>query len=1139
MESGEQIRRFQEFFELHHHAEILEQIRKEHNFYIIDFMQLSKFDPELSENLLETPQEVLRAAEIAVENFELPAPVKHFRIRVMNLPASQCIKIRNIRSSHIGVFLSVEGIVRQKTDVRPEVTIAKFECPSCGNVISVLQVEEKFKEPSSCGCGRKGKFRVVSKELIDIQRINLEESPEDLDGGEQPKRMYLFLKEDLVSPLTDRKTNPGSKIKVTGYVKEIPVMSKTGGQSIRFDLMIFANHIEPVSEDVYEIEISKEEEKQLVELSQDPKLIKKLVQNIAPSIYGYDSVKLALLLQAVGGVTKIRSDGMRTRGDIHVLLIGDPGAGKCVTGDSKIVLSDGNIKPIRELFDSERNQMIDDGCYTLTDETYLPSFQANARLENNKAMRLWARKSPKQLIRITTKTGNNITTTENHPFFTTNDGFIHSIAASKLRQGDYLALPRRLKIIGALQNAQFSFDKSKARNRNIIQPLPILDQDFARLLGYLVGDGYVRIRKTTGIISFTNKNMELLADFEKLISRFGAKVAKRQKQGNPQVWEYCATSIELVNYLIKIEKSITNKSEGMDIPDIVLKSPDYILKQFLIGLFECEAHVSDREIQISSKSQELIEKLKIALLRFGILSQISKKIKYAANTIEKFKRDYYEMRITGIDVLNYQTEIGFLSRDKANKLKSICSIEKVRNTNKDIIPNLKDVLRIIRKRYNLTQWQMGVSRSAYLHYELGDRNPSKGSLMKIAARLKEIDASDVQIKLISELADSDIFWDSIKDIEILDSKEDYVYDIEVENTHNFICNSIMVHNSQLLKRMSQVAPKSRYVSGKGVTGAGLTATVVKDEFINGWSLEAGALPLCNNGFCMIDELDKMSKDDRNAMHEALEQQTISISKANIQATLKCATTVLAAANPKFGRFDPYEIIAKQIDLPPALITRFDLIFPIRDKPDADKDRKTAHHMLALHQAPIAQEIELDTQFLKKYIAYARQKCHPALTDGAIEDIEEFYIKMRNSGSEDGGVPVVPISPRQLEALIRLSEASAKLRLGDKVTKKDAKAAIEILELCLKDIGLDPDTGKIDIDRISSGISATQRGKIHLIKDIIADIEKSTGQKVIAVEDVIAAAKDKNIEDAEVNDVIEKLRKSGDIFEPKRGFISRL
>jgi replicative DNA helicase Mcm len=343
--------------------------------------------------------------------------------------------------------------------------------------------------------------------------------------------------------------------------------------------------------------------------------------------------------------------------------------------------------------------------------------------------------------------------------------------------------------------------------------------------------------------------------------------------------------------------------------------------------------------------------------------------------------------------------------------------------------------------------------------------------------------------------------------------------------------------SQLLKRINIVAPKARYVSGKGASGAGLTASVVKDEFLKGWSLEAGALVLANKGICCIDELDKMSKEDRDAMHEGLEQQTISISKANIQATLICRTTVLAAANPKFGRFDPYDILAKQIDLPPSLINRFDLIFPIKDLPDKMKDEKMAGHILNLHQNPDIEEPEIPTVLLRKYFAFARQHIKPKLTTAALEEIKDYYVNMRNKESaEEGAAKAIPISPRQLEALIRLSEASAKTRLSDKVTKKDAQKAIDILHYCLSEIGIDPETGKIDIDRITTGITASQRNKIMLIKEIIDDLENQIG-KTIPIDDLIKEAEAKGIEDIE--EAIEKLKRSGDIFEPKRGFIQKI
>jgi len=289
---------------------------------------------------------------------------------------------------------------------------------------------------------------------------------------------------------------------------------------------------------------------------------------------------------------------------------------------------------------------------------------------------------------------------------------------------------------------------------------------------------------------------------------------------------------------------------------------------------------------------------------------------------------------------------------------------------------------------------------------------------------------------------------------------------------------------------------------------------------------------------MIDELDKMAEDDVSAMHEALEGQTITISKANIQATLRAETTVLAAANPKFGRFDPYEPIAKQINLPPALINRFDLIFAIRDVPNKETDEKMASFILSLHSNPKENKAELSTEFIRKYIAYAKQNFRPALTDGAIEEIKTYYIKMRMKGTVEGEIKSIPISARQLEALIRIAEGVSKLRLGKKVTRKDAKQAVSLLHYAMLQIGVDPETGEIDMDRIATGITSSERNKIVNIKEIIKDLEDKFG-RTIPIEEIIQRASEKGMNEEKVEEAIEKLKKSGDIFEPRRGFISKI
>lgn len=672
MEVDEQIRLFREFIEQNYYPQLLEAVRKGKSFLVLDFSELIKFHSELSEEILEKPEELLKAGELAIKEFDLPKKIKKFTIRLSNLPESQKVLISEIRSKHLEKLICVEGIVRQKSDVRPHVTAAKFECPSCGNILNVLQLDKKYKEPTRCGCGRKGKFKEISKELVDGQGLVFEESPDDLDGA-QPKRMNVFLKDDLVSPMSERKTSPGSRIKLVGWVIEVPVTLRTGGRATKYDLIIEANYVKPLQDDLSEMKLTEEEIIEIKKVAAGEKVLHVVSNSLVPSIYGHDKIKEALVLQLAGGCRKERPDGVITRGDIHMLLIGDPGSGK----------------------------------------------------------------------------------------------------------------------------------------------------------------------------------------------------------------------------------------------------------------------------------------------------------------------------------------------------------------------------------------------------------------------------------------------------------------------------------SQMLKRLTKIAPKARFTSGKGASAAGLTASVVKDEFLGGWSLEAGTLVLANQGFAVIDEMDKMTKEDRSALHEALEQQQVSIAKANIQATLRCQTTVLAAANPKFGRFDPYDLVANQINLPPTLINRFDLIFPVKDLPSREKDELMASFILELHKDPKHAKAEIETELLKKYFLYIRKRAEPIMTDEAILAIKDYYVSMRNSSGDDSSIQSIPISARQLEALVRLAEAHAKLRLAKKVLKVDAQKAIELIDYCLNQIAKDSETGKIDIDRLSGKITASQRNAISIIKEIVSSLEKQVPGKIIPVEQVIEAAAEKNIAADKVEEVLEKLRRSGDVFEPKRGFIQRL
>ena len=347
--------------------------------------------------------------------------------------------------------------------------------------------------------------------------------------------------------------------------------------------------------------------------------------------------------------------------------------------------------------------------------------------------------------------------------------------------------------------------------------------------------------------------------------------------------------------------------------------------------------------------------------------------------------------------------------------------------------------------------------------------------------------------------------------------------------------------SQLLRYISQLAPRSIYTSGKSSSAAGLTASAVRsDEFGEGrWTLEAGALVLADLGIACVDELDKMSPKDRDALHQAMEQQEISVAKAGINATLKSRCALLGAANPKFGRFDEYAPIADQINIPPALLSRFDLIFPLTDKPDKERDEALASHILEVHKygeiLSHEKEIEIEKvkpifepDFLRKYIAYAKRNIFPVMTEEAMEKIRDYYVEMRAKSKE-----TVPFTPRQLEAFIRIAEASARMRLSNVVTEEDAERAIKIVEYYLTKVGMEKEIEAFNIDIITTGISKSQKDKMRIITDIIREICREIDAPA-PIEEIIIRAKDEGIDEDVVEKLINKMKREGIIFEPKHG-----
>jgi replicative DNA helicase Mcm len=680
------------------------------------------------------------------------------------------------------------------------------------------------------------------------------------------------------------------------------------------------------------------------------------------------------------------------------------------------------------------------------------------------------------------------------------------------------------------------------------------------------------------------------------------------------------TASEFVSFLEHLEPALLEGSAAQRVPDGIQAADREIQAAFLRAYVDGEGHVSttERELAVASMSRELLEDVRSLLLSFGIQGALrqrengSYRLRISGEDFGRYatqvgyiteRRAHAAASSDGVSG-NTNTDVvpgvGPLLRDVRERLalaqsecglprptyqhyevgdrnpshKSLASVvdafedrvsqvhrmrERVAGGNWDDITAVRDDLGL--SQADLSE-RMEVTQTTVSYYEHKDVVPDGGNTEAareaVLGRLDRALSADSDIQRLRTLVDGDIYWDRIETIEAVEPDDDWVYDLEVPGTHNYLSNGVVSHNSMLLQYIRQIAPRSVYTSGKGSSAAGLTAAAVRDDFGDGqqWTLEAGALVLADQGIAAVDELDKMAADDRSAMHEALEQQSISVSKAGINATLKSRCSLLGAANPKYGRFDQYESIGEQIDLEPALISRFDLIFTVTDQPDEEEDARLAEHILRTNYAgelnthraettasnyteeeveTVTEEVSptIEPDLLRKYVAYAKRNCFPTMTEEAKAEIQEFYVDLRAEGT--GEDAPVPVTARKLEALVRLAEASARVRLSDTVEQEDAERATDIARSSMEDIGMDPETGEFDADVAETGTSKSQRDRVKNILSLIGEIEEEYDEGA-PVDVVVERAEEQGMEPSKAEHEVEQLKQKGEVYTPTKGHL---
>lgn len=912
---------------------------------------------DLTSTLLEYPEHALAMAcdalteQVKEENFpyyqEIKVNSQKFTARFANVPTK--INIREIRSNHVNQIKWIEGIVIRASQIKPIITQAHFICKlNPDHQGTIPQFDGHYRPPTTCfepTCKSK-EFILVMEEsiLIDWQAITVQESPDKLPPGVSPKSISCQLLDDLVDA-----ARPGDRVKLGGIVRTRADKPVRKGQTLRFDLWIDTNYVETFDKETDLSEITAEEEAEFQEIADDPQLYHNVISSIAPQIKGMEREKEAIMLFLFAGVDKIFPNGFKTRGQPHVLFLGDPGVAKCVTGDTEVLLANGTTTPIAEIVECElqnNKTTISDGYYA-RGNLGIFTLSSNGRITPSHANIFWKRLAPEYLYHITTQSGKSIRVSPTHPFFLTANGMIYTKKSQNLTMNDCIAIPRLLP----LQN-----DSSKSANtvRDAINPL----------------QGFEQLQNSTDTSS--NKRKQL---------------------------------------------------------------------------------------------------------------------------------------------------------DKSSSLNSIS----------DLSLNQNQLLNAIRTTQLLSQSNMRITKLRYQQY---GQDSSKISLDRILAHLETSKPNSEAFQL-QKLSTTDIYWDKIATIEKVKSTEKWVYDLQVPKTHNYVANNIFVHNSQLLKSAKAIAPRGVYTSGKGSSAAGLTAAIARDPDTNEITLEAGAMVLADRGVCLIDEFDKMDEKDRSAIHEAMEQNTISIAKAGIVATLNARTGVLAAANPKNGRYEDRRPFRENINLSEPILSRFDIIFILRDIADEKSDADKADHILSLHlnhSTATTDTPPISIATLRKYIAYAKQKSQPALTREATNIIQDFYVNMRtsNNGTENK----ITITARQLEGIIRLAEAHARVALRTKVSKEDADKAIELVTYSLNQIAIDPETGELDYDAFASGITTKKRNKLSVLLEITERLSNEKMGGAFTDAEFFQMAELEGVDIEFVKKTLPELVRSGTLYRPQKGSLKR-
>lgn len=998
---------------------------------IIDFNDITLFDRGLAHIIEKDPDTAIEAASKAIkellkrENPEYAESIEKFYPRFRN--PSKVLKIRELTSEYIGKFVAVEGILTRLTRVEARLVKAKFrhvdpECEDEFEWPEEGEMGERIEKPPYCPkCGKTGKFQLLlnKSRFIDWQKIVVQEKPEEIPPGQIPRSIEVVLTGDLVDS-----ARPGDRVLITGILRVMPTSSvqRGVGKSV-FGFYLEANYVDVQQKVLEEIEITREDEDKIRDLARDPWIREKIIASIAPAIYGHWDIKEAIALLLFGGVPKLLPDGTRIRGDIHVLLVGDPGTAKSqmlqytakiaprgiytsgkgstaagltasvlrdkATGEyyleaGALVLADGGVACIDEI-DKMREEDRSAIHEALEQQSYHRDFEI--MLADGRRVKIG------ELVdNLIMSSKDKVIRGRDTEILFVDDLFLISY---NIHTGEQI-LVRADRV--SRHKAPDKFVKLRFSNgaEIIVTPEhPVLVIDNGKLK-IIRAD---KVRKGTLTVGVSSHKIIKDIDEEKIMEVIRDKIIVNE--GLPYIRvNSISEAIELCDQLMGIGIStfiVKNNDEVKLYPS----GPCY-LRKILLMLRDYEAVLDDESLEEVMNCHEYPATWYELLYSMGI-TKIAKELGSFG----------FESLIGVIEKV--EKEVSMISQILGLKNESLSELSYLA-TCRDLLIKLKEGLNLLRQR----------------------------------------------IKEFEEALGKDAVLRLVVDVEtVMNNDSEWVYDITIEPYHLFVSHGLVLHN------------------------------------------------------------------------------TVSIAKAGIVARLNARASVLAAGNPKLGRYDHSLPVSKNIDLPPPILSRFDLIFIVEDIPDKIKDTLLARHILDIHTDYEKAKPLIDIQLLKKYISYARRYIRPKLTQDAKKMLLDFYVNMRLSGikASKEGPPAIAMTPRQLEALIRLSEAHAKMALKTKATIEDAEEAIRLMYYSLRKVGYDIKSGRIDIDLVELGVSRSRQVKMKEFMKFVDQLFEEYDE--IEYKELYKLAKEKGFDKEFVIEMIRKLKKDGLIYEPRPGVLSKV